>query len=217
MRSAFGVPAFVIEFLLGKYCASTDEETISEGLEFVRETLVVEVREAGRARGGEVGHQAAHAPTRSSTRSRSGSSRRTTSTGPAFEPQPRLHQHRRERGPRARPPAHGRRLGRDRPALRRLVHLQRPEPAVLRREPPADPALQPQHRAASSRRGSASRRDQWLDLLMRSMGYEPSHPYYTQRRKLHYMLRLRPVRREELQLGRARARAAPARASSTSR
>lgn len=30
MRSAFGVPAFVIEFLLGKYCASTDEEIIRE-------------------------------------------------------------------------------------------------------------------------------------------------------------------------------------------
>ena len=28
-----------IEFLLGKYCASTDEEAIREGLEFVRETL----------------------------------------------------------------------------------------------------------------------------------------------------------------------------------
>jgi ATP-dependent Lon protease len=39
MRTAFSVPAFVIEFLLGKYCASTDEETINEGLEFVRETL----------------------------------------------------------------------------------------------------------------------------------------------------------------------------------
>jgi ATP-dependent Lon protease len=35
-------------------------------------------------------------------------------------------------------------------------------------------------------------RDQWLDLLMRSMGYEPNHPYYTRRRKLHYMLRLVP-------------------------
>jgi len=35
-------------------------------------------------------------------------------------------------------------------------------------------------------------RDQWLDLLMRSMGYEPDHPYYTKRRKLHYMLRLIP-------------------------
>jgi ATP-dependent Lon protease len=39
MRSSFGVPVFVIEFLLGKYCASTDEEVIREGLEFVRETL----------------------------------------------------------------------------------------------------------------------------------------------------------------------------------
>ena len=36
MRSGFSVPAFVIEFLLGKYCASTDEEEIREGLEFVR-------------------------------------------------------------------------------------------------------------------------------------------------------------------------------------
>src|ERR1700720_4007692 len=39
MRNAFGVPAFVIEFLLGKYCASTDQEVILEGLEFVRDTL----------------------------------------------------------------------------------------------------------------------------------------------------------------------------------
>ena len=39
MRSAFSVPVFVIEFLLGKYCASTDEETIQEDLDFVRETL----------------------------------------------------------------------------------------------------------------------------------------------------------------------------------
>src|ERR1043166_8511472 len=28
---------------------------------------------------------------------------------------------------------------------------------------------------------------------MRSMGYEPSHPYYTPRRKLHYVLRLIPL------------------------
>ena len=35
-------------------------------------------------------------------------------------------------------------------------------------------------------------RDQWLDLLLRSMGYEPSHPSYTKRHKLHHMLRLVP-------------------------
>src|SRR5688572_9440916 len=39
VRSSYGVPMFVIEFLLGKYCASTDPEVIEEGLEFVRSTL----------------------------------------------------------------------------------------------------------------------------------------------------------------------------------
>ena len=37
---------------------------------------------------------------------------------------------------------------------------------------------------------------------MRSMGYEPNHPYYTKRRKLHYMLRLVPFVEKNLQLGR---------------
>ncbi len=39
MRASFSVPMFVMEFLLGKYCASTDEDVIEEGLDFVRETL----------------------------------------------------------------------------------------------------------------------------------------------------------------------------------
>lgn len=39
LRSAYGVPMFVIEFLLGKYCASTDESVIEQGMEFVRRNL----------------------------------------------------------------------------------------------------------------------------------------------------------------------------------
>jgi len=39
VRSAFSVPMFVIEFLLGKYCATTDPDIIEEGLQYVRETL----------------------------------------------------------------------------------------------------------------------------------------------------------------------------------
>jgi ATP-dependent Lon protease len=39
VRSAYSVPMFVIEFLLGRYCASTDPQVIEEGLEFVRDTL----------------------------------------------------------------------------------------------------------------------------------------------------------------------------------
>lgn len=39
MRSSFSVPVFVVEFLLGKYCASTDPDVIEDGLEFVRDNL----------------------------------------------------------------------------------------------------------------------------------------------------------------------------------
>lgn len=39
LRSAYGVPIFVIEFLLGKYCASPDPEVIERGMEFVRKSL----------------------------------------------------------------------------------------------------------------------------------------------------------------------------------
>ena len=36
-------------------------------------------------------------------------------------------------------------------------------------------------------------RDQWIDVLMRTMGYEPNHPDFTSRRKLLYLLRLIPM------------------------
>lgn len=35
----FSVPTYVVEFLLGRYCASTDEEEIAEGLEIVQNQL----------------------------------------------------------------------------------------------------------------------------------------------------------------------------------
>jgi hypothetical protein len=83
MRSAFSVPAFVIEFLLGKYCPSTDEETINEGLEFVRETLASKYvkpdeREAAKSAIKQ------YTPTRSSIRSPCSWLRPTTSIGRAW-------------------------------------------------------------------------------------------------------------------------------------
>jgi ATP-dependent Lon protease len=36
---AYPVPAYVVEFLLGRYCASTDEREIKEGLEIVERQL----------------------------------------------------------------------------------------------------------------------------------------------------------------------------------
>src|SRR5690349_16057147 len=39
LRSAFGVPVFVIEFLLARYCASADPAVIEQGLQYVRRNL----------------------------------------------------------------------------------------------------------------------------------------------------------------------------------
>jgi ATP-dependent Lon protease len=39
MKSGFNVPIYVLEYLLGKYCSSTDPEIVSQGLTYVRETL----------------------------------------------------------------------------------------------------------------------------------------------------------------------------------
>lgn len=36
-------------------------------------------------------------------------------------------------------------------------------------------------------------RDEWMDVLVRSMGYEPTHPDFSLRRKLLFLLRLVPV------------------------
>ena len=39
MRSAYSVPTFVIEFLLGRYCSDPDDQVVREGMEYVRQTL----------------------------------------------------------------------------------------------------------------------------------------------------------------------------------
>jgi hypothetical protein len=38
-KTGFNVPVYVLEYLLGKYCSSTDPEIINQGLEYVRDTL----------------------------------------------------------------------------------------------------------------------------------------------------------------------------------
>ena len=43
----FPVPTYVVEFLLGRYCASTDPEEIEEGLEVVQRQLKSRTIKAG--------------------------------------------------------------------------------------------------------------------------------------------------------------------------
>src|ERR1700739_1756369 len=46
-RGQFPVPTYVVEFMLGRYCASTDPREIEEGVEMVREQLTARTIRAG--------------------------------------------------------------------------------------------------------------------------------------------------------------------------
>src|ERR1700730_2714859 len=46
-RGQFPVPTYVVEFMLGRYCASTDATEIEEGVEMVREQLTARTVRAG--------------------------------------------------------------------------------------------------------------------------------------------------------------------------
>jgi len=191
MRSAFGVPAFVIEFLLGKYCASTDEETIREGLEFVKDTLAAKYvkpdeREAVKST----------IKQQSSFELIDKISVRLVETHDKYwarlsnlnldyinidDSLVRQHDRLLMGGVWAEI------------VLRyddSYVFKAQNRPFFVERIRP----IQLSTRRVDSFVDARSRftTGQWVDLLMRSMGYEPNHPYYTHRRKLHYMLRLVP-------------------------
>ena len=196
MRSAFGVPAFVIEFLLGKYCASTDEQTIQEGLEFVRETLAskyVKPNEREAVKSAIKQHTTYGVIDKIAVR--------LVETHDKYWA--RLsnldldHINIDEREIRT----HDRLLmgGIWAEVVLRyddsFVFKNQNRPFFVESIRPIQVSTRNIDRIVEGRRRFT--RDQWLDLLMRSMGYEPNHPYYmprhgTPRHKLHCIQRLVP-------------------------
>jgi len=191
MRNAFSVPAFVIEFLLGKYCASTDEEVIREGLQFVRETLsrkYVKPDEREAVKSAIKEHTSYEIIDKISVRLIETHDKywaRISNLNLDFinidDSLVRQHDRLLMGGIWAEI------------ALRyddTFVFRGQNRPFFVENIRP----IQLSSRNIGSFIEARSRftREQWLDLLLRSMGYEPTHPYYTPRRKLHHMLRLVP-------------------------
>jgi len=191
MRSAFGVPAFVIEFLLGKYCASPDEETINEGLEFVRETLsskYVKPDEREAVKSAIKQHNTYEVIDKISvelveTHNKYWARLANLNLDYINIDESEVRNH-------------------DRLLMGGIwaeISLRYDESFIFKAQnrPFFVDSIRPiqlsnrniEQFVEARKRFS---RNQWLDLLMRSMGYEPSHPYFTPRRKLHYMLRLLP-------------------------
>jgi len=191
MRSSFGVPAFVIEFLLGKYCASTDEREIDEGLGFVRETLAskyVKPDQRESVKSLIKQHSTYEVIDKVSvklveTHDKYWASLSNLNLDFINIDDRLVKEHERLL------------MG----GVWAEITLRYDETFIFKNQnrPFFIEAIRPIQVSNRNMDGfKAARRrftrDQWLDLLMRSMGYEPMHPYYTQRRKLHYMLRLVP-------------------------
>lgn len=192
MRSAFGVPAFVIEFLLGKYCASTNEEAIREGLEFVRETLsskFVKPDEREAVKSAIKQHTTYEIIDKISVRLVETHDKywaRLSNLDLDFINVEESHVR-----------DHDRLLMGGVWAEIKIryddayVFKGQNRPFFVESIRPIQLSTRNIERFIEGRKQFT--RDQWLDLLMRSMGYEPGHPYYTQRRKLHYIQRLVPL------------------------
>ena len=190
-RSSFSVPAFVIEFLLGKYCASTDEEEIREGLGFVRETLgakFVKPDEREAVKSSIKQHSTYEIIDKISVRLVETHDKywaRLSNLNQDFinidDSVVREHDRLLMGGIWAEI------------VLRyddSFIFKGQNRPFFVERLRPIQLSTRNVESFVEGRRRFTT--DQWLDLLLRSMGYEPNHPYYTRRRKLHYMLRLVP-------------------------
>jgi len=192
MRDAFGVPVFVIEFLLGKYCASTDEEAIREGLEFVRETLsskYVKPDEREAVKSAIKQHSTYEIIDKISVKLVETHDKywaKLSNLNLDFinmdDSQVREHDRLLMGGVWAEI-----KLGYD----DTYVFRGQNRPFFVESIRPIQLSSRSIERYIEGRKRFS--RDQWLDLLMRSMGYEPDHPYYTKRRKLHYLQRLVPL------------------------
>lgn len=191
MRTAFSVPAFVIEFLLGKYCASTDEDAINDGLEFVRETLAgkyVKPDQRESVKSAIKQHSSYEIIDKISARLVethdkywAGISNLNLEYINIDESELRRHDRILLGGIWAEVE-----LGYDETYVFRGVN----RPFFVRSIRPIQLSSLDMKGLVEGRKRFS--RDQWLDLLLRSMGYEPTSPYFTSRRKLHYMLRLLP-------------------------
>jgi ATP-dependent Lon protease len=193
LRSAFGVPMFVIEFLLGKYCASTDASVIEQGMEFVKRNLAEryvkpDEREIVKARIEQQGEYQIIdkvSVTLKEVDDKYWATLHNINLDYVNIDEPLIREHDRllmggiwaevtmayDRSFKFK--------GQTRP-----FHIQTLKPIQLSSRTAGD--LLRDNRARFSR-------EEWINLLIRSLGMEPEHPYFTHRRKLLYISRLIPL------------------------
>ena len=148
-KGQYPVPTYVAEFLLGRYCASVDDEEIAEGLKIVERQLGEKTVRAGeqelfKARAKEKGHVKLIDIITARLDAETDSFR-----GDAAEPAAEGRADQRSDGPRQRADAHGRLLRRGRARLRPDHRPGEERPPVRHRVAARDPAVQARRAAGA--------------------------------------------------------------------
>lgn len=194
LKVGFSIPVYVLEYLLGKYCSNTDPAEIEEGLKLVKSAIAERI-----VRGDETELIKARLQ-------RTGSLKLIDMVTATFD----------EKVQGGKFWARLATCGLDRVHISHdLVHANErlltggvwANVEIVYDDTQTDKgAIRPflLHRFSPIQIASANleefiegrqrfTREEWIDVLMRSMGYEPSHPDFTPRRKLLYLLRLVPM------------------------
>jgi len=191
MRSDYPVPMFVIEFLLGKYCGSTDPEIIEEGLGFVRQSLAskyvkpderervkAKIKTAGKL---EVIDKVSVVLRETQDKFWARLGNIDLDYVNIDDKDVERHERLLTGGVWAEAE-----LGYDETymigSVNRPFRIDRLRPIQLSNRD-IGPFIEARRQLT---------RDEWIDLLLRSLGLEPAHPYFTRRRKLLYLCRLIP-------------------------
>jgi ATP-dependent Lon protease len=194
LKVGFSVPVYVLEYLLGKYCSSTDENEISQGLQLVKQAIADRVVRADQ---GEL-LKARLQRTRSiklidlvnvtfDEKDQGGKYWARLATA-GLE---KVHIEEKLVEKYERVLTGGVWANVELTYDETLVHGGVTRPFVLLRMQPIQVASARLDEWVAARRTFT--REEWADVLLRSVGYEAGHPDFTWRRKLLVLLRLVPM------------------------
>ncbi len=192
LRSAYSVPVFVVEFLLGKYCASTDPVVIEQGMEFVRRNLVEKYvkpdeREIVKARIQQSGEY--QIIDKVSVRLNENDDKYWATLHNINQDYVNIDEDMIREHDRLLMGGIWAEITLRYDSSFKFRSMTRP--FFIDQLKPIQLSSRGIGRIAEAR--STFTRDEWIDLLIRSLGMEPSTPYFTHRRKLLYLSRLIPL------------------------
>jgi ATP-dependent Lon protease len=194
LKVGFSVPVYVLEYLLGKYCSSTDENEIAQGLQLVKQAIADRVVRADQ---GEL---------LKARLKRTGSMKLIDLVTVTFDEKDqggkywarlatagleKVHIDEKLVEKHERVLTGGVWANVELAYDETLVHGGVTRPFVLLRMQPIQVASARLADWVAGRQGFT--REEWANVLLRSVGYEPTHPDFTWRRKLLALLRLVPM------------------------